>query len=333
MKSITRLLLIPALAGLTIVTAGCGTRGTSTSNNSSNDGGSSPTPSTSQGIQGQWTFTSTADGMQAVVTANITNSGANSFSAPQKSVVVCPIYGTGTPLQIASWAESPTCNISEAALNGTITPPNTVSISISNIQFGGSPSETETATLTGTYTSSGNAITAMQGSFSTSSQDSPMTGGNWTAQPNASFTGTYSGTVNYLNGSIPINVTLSLTQNANYSITGTATLTNDPCYAGWTFSGSVIGGGFGALIDGGNVVVGAIQTSSDGFVFGYKSINGCSTAGVGVIGTSTQTQAVRVTEAQKAMLANVLNALQASAKERIAEKQRELVRRELQIFQ
>jgi hypothetical protein len=160
-----------------------------------------------------------------------------------------------------------------------------------------------------------------------------LTGGSWTGQPNSSFSGNYSGTVNYLNNSTPINVTLNLTQDANYKVTGTVTVSGDPCYAGWTFSGSVIGGGFGALNDGGSVVAGAIQTSSSGILFGYKSINGCSTEGTGVLANSPQSQAVRVTAAQKAMLDKVLDALQARAKDRIAEKQKELVRTELQIFQ
>ena len=334
--------IILTLLGLTVAAVGCGSAGSNPSNNNGGNPDPSPTPS-SQVVQGQWTFTSPpgqsvpsgspASFVQAVVSANITNSGANSFSAPQKSIAVCPIYSndnTGlTPLQIAQEANA-SCDTSEASLNGTITPPNTVSITISNIQFGGT--SPETATLTGTYTSSNDAVTGMQGSFSANGQNSPMTEGNWTAQPNTSFTGTYSGTVNYLNGSIPINVTLSLTQDANYKVTGTVTLSGDPCYAGWTFSGSVIGGGFGALSDGGNVAVGAVQTSSDGFVFGYKSINGCTTAGIGVLASSTQAQAVQVTAAQKAMLNKVLDALQAKVKGRIAEKQRELLRRELQLF-
>ena len=335
MKLIARLLLIPTLVALIVATVGCGSGGTS-SNSSSNNGGNpgpspSPTPSSSQGVQGQWTFTSTADGMEAVVSANITNSGNNTFSAAPGSVAVCPIWYPGSsPTQIAESGNA-SCDISEASLNGTITAPNAVSLTVSNIKFDG---DVETATLTGTYTSSSNsnAITAMQGSLSTSSQASPMTGGNWTGQSNTSFTGTYGGTVNYLNGSVPINVTLNVTQNANYKVTGTVTVSGDPCYAGWTFSGSIIGGGFGALNDGGSLAVGAIQTSSSGILFGYKSINGCSTAGIGVLATSTNAQAVQVTEAQKAMLSKVLDALQAKAKGKIAEKQRELLRRELQIF-
>jgi hypothetical protein len=238
------------------------------------------------------------------------------------------------PTQIAE-QQSANCNISEASLSGTITPPSAVSVTISNIAFGFN--DVGTATLTGTYTSANNAITALQGSWSTnspsSSQYSPLTGGSWTAQSNTSFSGTYSGTINYLNNSTPINVTLNLTQDANYKVTGTVTVSGDPCYAGWTFSGSVIGGGFGAVNDGGSVVAGAIQTSASGILFGYKSINGCSTAGVGVLANSTESQAVRVTQAQKVMLSKVLDALQARAKDRIAEKQRDLVRRELQIFQ
>lgn len=335
MKSIQRLLLFTlTLLILVISEAGCGSAGSSSNSTGNNDGSGSPpaSSSTPQAVQGQWTFTSTANGMEAVISANITNSGNNTFSATSGNVAICPIQSPSEqPAQIAESPGYASCDISEASLNGTITPStNTVSISISNIKF--EYMNVETATLTGTYTSNTSAITAMQGTFSTSSQDSPMTGGNWTGQSNTSFTGTYGGTVNYLNGSVPINVTLDVSQNANYQVTGTIMVSGDPCYAGWTFSGSVIGGGFGAVNDSGSVAVGAIQTSSSGILFGYKSINGCSTAGIGVLATSTQAQAVQVTEAQKAMLNKVLNALQAKAKGKIAEKQRELLRRELQIF-
>src|SRR5208337_2869767 len=139
MKLITRLLLIPTLVAFAVATAGCGSSGTS-SNSSSNNGGNpdpspSPTPSSSQGVQGQWTFTSTADGMEAVVSANITNSGNNTFFASPGNVAVCPISDPGeSPAQMAEYHDA-SCDISEASLNGTITAPNTVNVTISNIQF------------------------------------------------------------------------------------------------------------------------------------------------------------------------------------------------------
>ena len=65
--------------------------------------------------------------------------------------------------------------------------------------------------------------------------------GNWTAQPNVSFAGTYNGTVNF-NGSMPVNVMLVLTRREFELRHHRAVTLNDPCYVGFNFSGSVVGG-------------------------------------------------------------------------------------------
>jgi hypothetical protein len=163
----------------------------------------------------------------------------------------------------------------------------------------------------------------MEGSWTSSGGDVPDSG-NWTAQPNVAFTGTYNGTVNF-DGSMPVNVMLVLTQDSNYGITGAVTL-NDPCYVGFNFSGSVVGGGFGGYTSDKSILAGGVQTSPSEITFGYQSRGGCATAGVGILTSSTtQGQVVQASERQKALLSSVLNSLESKAK--IAERQKVQLRK------
>jgi hypothetical protein len=302
--------------------AGCG--GGSASSNSDPSSSNPPASNSSPTAQGQWTFTgsdSSDSYFQVVVFANLTQSGSTTFFATPANVAVCKTEAGVPPLQAANPDAEASCSLNSASLDATLGA-SSVNINLTNAPAlnGG----IEAVTANGTFTASNNLATAMQGSWSETGSPQPDSG-NWTAQPNVPFTGTYNGTVNF-NGSIPVNVTLTLTQNASYGITGTATLQNDLCYLGFDFSGSVIGGGFGGLNSNNSIVAGAVQTSPGEITFGYKSLNGCVTAGVGVLTTaSAQSQQVHASESQKVLLNSVLNALQLKVK--LSDKQKELLRK------
>jgi hypothetical protein len=312
-----RLLLLTGL-----LMFGCG--GGGTSNTTSSTAGSptdnNPPSSSATTVQGQWTFTGTSSsqGYQVAVFANLAQSDSTTFFASPSSVAVCVTPSAEPPLQAVSSPGS-TCSMNTVPLDGTLAA-NSVTIGLMNVTSynGGS----ESISATGSYSTQSSAVSAMQGSWTASGGDLPD-GGNWTAQPNTPFTGTYNGTVNY-NGSMPINATVTVTQDSNFGITGSISL-NDPCYLGWNFSGNVVGGGFGAFNAAKTIISGAIQTSPGEITFGYKSVGGCVTAGVGVLTTSSaQDKVTQVSEAQRALLFSALDALEAKTK--IAEKQRQALR-------
>jgi hypothetical protein len=291
---------------------GCG-GGSSTNNTVSN-----PAPTTPSTIQGQWTFTGNdSQDFQVVVFANLAQSANDSFFAAANSVAVCRTGQGIPPVQAATAAA---CSITGVPLQGTLSA-SSVTINLTNV--GSVNGGTETVNANGTFTTTNNAVTTMKGSWNSSDGAVPDSG-SWTAQPNTPFTGSYSGTVNF-NGSVPINVTLTLTQDSKYGITGLVTL-NDPCYMGWNFTGNVIGGGFGGFDPTKSIVAGAVQTSSGEITFGYKSVSGCATAGIGVLSTTAPEDGkVKASESQKLLLNSVLNSLASRAK--IAEKQKELLRK------
>jgi hypothetical protein len=298
--------------------AGCG--GGSAGNGGSNPPNSNPPANTSSTVQGQWTFTGTdAQNLQVAVFANLSQSGTSTFFASPSNVAVCVTPQGDNPQQAASTFGS-SCGLDTVPLDGTLGA-NSVNIGLMNVTSvnGG----TEAVNATGTFTAANNVVTTMQGTWSSSGGDVPDSG-TWTAQPNLPFTGTYNGTVNF-NGSMPVNVMLVLTQNTSFGITGSVTV-NDPCFVGWNFSGSVVGGGFGGFNSNKSIIAGGVQTSPGEITFGYKSLSGCATAGVGVLTTSSATgQVLHASESQKALLNSVLNTLEAKSK--IAEKQKEQLRK------
>ena len=303
--------------------AGCGGGGGSTASGDNDPPPNSPPPSSSTAtVQGQWTFTGNdAQNFQVVVFANLSQSGVSTFFASPSSVAVC-MAQRGVSAQQAVTTQGSTCSLDTVPLDGTLGA-SSVNIGLMNVAAvdGGA----EAVTATGTFTAANSIVTAMQGSWTSSGGDVPDSG-NWTAQPNVPFAGTYNGTVNF-NGSMPVNVMLVLTQNSSYGITGAVTL-NDPCYVGFNFSGSVVGGGFGGFNQDKSILAGGVQTSPSEITFAYQSRSGCATAGVGILTSSTaQGQVVQASESQKALLSAVLNSLESKAK--IAERQKEQLRMRL----
>jgi hypothetical protein len=118
----------------------------------------------------------------------------------------------------------------------------------------------DTVTLVGTATGAD-----LAGTYTDSLGDA----GSWVGNSIAQLTGTYTGTYNSSSNPLPItpNISIALTQTANFQLTGTATITNSPCISSLTFSGQAIGGAF-SLSD--SVNGAALVTLPDGNNFNFS---------------------------------------------------------------
>jgi len=93
-----------------------------------------------------------------------------------------------------------------------------------------------TISLTGTVSG-----TSMSGTYTDSTGDA----GNWTATKAGPLTGTYSGTGSVDSLAIPLGFTLTLVQQPDYSLKGSASVTNSPCFTAISFTyGRAVGGAF-----------------------------------------------------------------------------------------
>jgi hypothetical protein len=120
----------------------------------------------------------------------------------------------------------------------------------------------DAVTMVGTATG-----TSLTGTYTDSLGDA----GTWTASPAASLSGTFSGTFNStLNPlSIAPTIMLTLTQDTNFKLTGTATILNSPCISSLTLSGEAIGGAF-TLTDAVSEAVVISLPTGNSLTFSYK---------------------------------------------------------------
>lgn len=120
----------------------------------------------------------------------------------------------------------------------------------------------DVVTMVGTATG-----TTLGGSYTDSLGDA----GTWTAAVATSLSGTYSGTFNSTSNPLPIAPTMIMTlvQDANYKLTGSATITNSPCISSLILSGQAIGGAFSLTDAASEAVIIALPTNNS-FTFSYK---------------------------------------------------------------
>jgi hypothetical protein len=221
------------------VLASCG--GTSGSISGNGGGGGNP-PSN---VQGMWSVNtlSNSGNPPFVIYANLTQTGDSFFEAAN-SIVDCTPSGTdleddcqggnGAMLVVTGGGGS------ADAINGTVTSTGEVQITLSLAAC--SPSVGCTVTATGNLSGS-----QMTGTYTSSAGDT----GSFQATLQPSVSGTYTGSMTNLGGGLPMSMTLNLTQNADYSLSGTATLTNCPVIQSFTIAqGNVIGGAVAITVPG-----------------------------------------------------------------------------------
>lgn len=145
----------------------------------------------------------------------------------------------------------------------SITPTGTVSgQSISLAISFPSAAGADTVTMVGTATG-----TNLAGTYTDSLGDA----GGWTASAVSPLAGTYTGTFNSTSNPLTITptISLSLTQDASFNLTGTATVTSFPCISSLTLSGRAIGDAF-ALTDATNKASITALPSGSNFNFSYS---------------------------------------------------------------
>jgi hypothetical protein len=176
-------------------------------------GGGDPLPA----IEGKWTInsTSTEGHINSVLLVNLSNQGSGNFYAPQ--VVLC--YNNPALTCYGSFAGNGSLSI-----QGTVTAQGDVSMSITS-----SPQDATgcTATYTGTL-----AVGSISGTY-TGCGDA----GTMTATLDPSVTGTYTGqlTSGANPGLLPFSISASITEAGDHSLTGSASITNSPCFTSLSF--------------------------------------------------------------------------------------------------
>lgn len=204
---------IVSLALDLLLAIGCG-GGSSSSSNNSNSG-------SSQGISGSYEFvatSSTTSGSTTLIEANLTASGAQS-GATGPSQVQTATYLNGV------WYVNGACSSSSPGQN-----------SITGTATG--------ANITLTFNEGGNIFTG-QGTVSGTTISGTYSGTNPDCSDSGTFTGalvpnlagTFSGTLNFPSG--PDQVTATLTEGSNYSLTVQTTLSGTD-NGNFTFSGSAV---------------------------------------------------------------------------------------------
>lgn len=160
-----------------------------------------------------------------------------------------------------------------------ITPTGTVNGSQVSITISfPSGSQTRTVTMIGT----------VSGSASGTYTDSLGDVGTWTATSanplTATFTGTFNSTSHPL--TIPPTISISLTQDASFNLTGTATIMNSPCIAALTFTGQAIGQAFTLTDSANKAQIIALPNGGDpnfSYTFAPTAPHCAGDAGIGVI--------------------------------------------------
>ena len=200
------------------------------------------------GISGQYSLMLTsANGRGTTnIYTNFTQTGKTLAGAA--NTLVCP---SNDPANCEGNNASAVTITSTGTVNGA-----NVTLIVSYPRSGAS----DTVTLVGTATG-----VNLAGTYTDSLGDA----GSWDATSASPVSGGYSGTFNSTSNPLPItpNITITLTQNANFQLTGTATITNSPCISSLTFSGQAIGGAF-SLSD--SVNGAALVTLPDGNNFNFS---------------------------------------------------------------
>jgi len=185
---------------------------------------------------------------------------------------------TGSPNTLVC----PSNDLSQCEGNdGSITPGGTVSGQnvMMTISFP-STAGADTVTMVGTATG-----TNLAGTYTESLGDA----GTWTASTASPFSGTFSGTFNSTSNPLPIDPTIlfTLSQDASFNLTGSATIMNSPCISSLTLSGRAIGGAF-SLADAGNEAVITALPGVNSLNFSY-SFKPTATNCAGDVGRGTVT--------------------------------------------
>jgi hypothetical protein len=121
--------------------------------------------------------------------------------------------------------------------------------------------------------------------------------GTWTATQAASLSGTYSGSVNSATAPLTIapTITASITEGQNFALTGTATVSNSPCFTTLNFGSTspfqsiAIGGALTLWDTTNNLFVIVLPTSGNSFTVQYQ-VGSPAPACVGEYGTGTVTK-------------------------------------------
>ena len=132
--------------------------------------------------------------------------------------------------------------------DASITPTGTVSgMNVTMMISFPSSAGTDTVTIVGT---------SMGPTLAGTYTDSLGDAGTWKAFFNADFNGTNSGTFNSTSNPFPIapSILFTLSQDASFHVTGSATIMNSPCLSSLTLSGQAIGGAL-SLTDAANEAV------------------------------------------------------------------------------
>jgi hypothetical protein len=213
MKISLKILSLAALVASGVV-AGCGGGSSSSPNDTS-----APT-SPAQVVQGKWTIhsTSTQGQSNTITLINFTDQGEGSFFAPQ--AIICSL----SPIVVC---QGSLVGQEILTLQGSVTISGTLSMSLL-VQDASDSANSCTITISGTL----NGGTSMSGAY-TGCQDA----GTFTGVQNGSSTGTYVGSINSTvnPSSIAVGFSTSVTEAADFSLTGSATLTNSVCFSNLTF--------------------------------------------------------------------------------------------------
>ncbi len=121
---------------------------------------------------------------------------------------------------------------------------------------------TDTVTMVGAATG-----TNLGGAYTDSLGDA----GTWTASAASSLSGNYSGTFNSTSSPLAITPTIliALAQDANFNLSGTATIMNSPCISSLTLSGQAIGEAF-SLTDAASKAIIIAVPAGNSFNFSYN---------------------------------------------------------------
>jgi hypothetical protein len=242
---------------------------------------SPPPPVAPTDITGAWSIivTDTANNTTAVF-ANISSQGGGNFFATGANTMTCDL----TTVQ---------CQITDTPnLTIQISQSNHVSLTMSNL-IDENTGTTDTISADGTVDSA-----YMSGSWIS---QGGVEHGTWQGQRTFNFTDLYSGTINStLSPSpIPVGVSLSVTQDASYNLTASATFSNSPCFTSLSFSGHVVGGAFYMTDSTSSIVVYGIGGSAFSVIlsrplqFGYKILSGCDSGDQGQGTLSTKATPIK----------------------------------------
>ena len=224
-----------------LLAAGCGSVKTPT-----------PTPPVAQdaNVSGQYdlALTSTNGHGTTNIYTDFTQTGttltgaANTLVCPSNDLSQC--FGNDAPVI----SITPSGTVNGARVTMTIVFPNMAGA--------------DTVSMVGTATGTG-----LAGTYTDSRGDT----GTWTGTAASSLSANYTGTFNSTSNPLPTapSIVITLAQDANFNLTGTATITNSPCFNSLTLSGQAIGEAF-SLTDAARKAVIIALPTGDSFTFSYN---------------------------------------------------------------